>query len=134
MCGCNKINGKMGKRKRIGAFKTSGVINTITQQAVPAALGFLAADLLTKNLSFLSSNPTVGNGVKIVAGAFLAGQGGMLGGLGVGMAANGVVSFAKPVFNLNGMGLLPPGVPSRYLAGVPEPGEMEITPDIQVKF
>lgn len=132
MCGC-QMNG-MKRRKRIGAFKTSGVIDTITQQALPAALGYLAADLLTKNLSFLSSNPTIGNVVKIGAGALLAGQGGMFGGLGVGMAANGVVSFAKPVFNLNGVGLLPPGVPSRYLAGVPEPGEMEVTPDIQVKF
>lgn len=132
MCGC-KMNGM--KRKRIGAFNSKGAVNTLTQQAIPAALGFLAADLLTKNLSFLSSNPTVGNAVKIGAGVLLAGQGGMLSGLGVGMAANGVVSFAKPVFNLNGVGLLPPGVPSRYLAGVPDPGEIDTpNPEVNVKF
>lgn len=112
------MNGK--RKKRIGALNAGGIGNVLIQEAVPAALGFLAADLLTKNLSFLSSNPTIGNVVKIGAGALIAGQGGMLAGVGVGIAANGVVSFAKPVFNLNGMGLLPPGNPSRYVAGIGE--------------
>ena len=113
------MNG-MKRKKRIGALNAGGIGNVLIQEAVPAALGFLAADLLTKNLSFLSSNPTIGNVVKIGAGALIAGQGGMLAGVGIGIAANGVVSFAKPVFNLNGMGLLPPGNPSRYVAGIGE--------------
>ena len=112
------MNG-MKKRSKMRGFNAGGVVGVITQQALPAAIGYVAADLLTKNLSFLSTNPTMGNLVKVAGGAFLATQGGMLSGVGVGMAANGVVSFAKPVFNLNGVGLLPPGVPSRYLAGTP---------------
>ena len=100
-------------------FNAGGVVGVLTQQALPAAIGFVAADLLTKNLAFLSTNPTMGNLVKVAGGAFLATQSGMLSGVGVGIAANGVVAFAKPVFNLNGVGLLPPGVPSRYLAGTP---------------
>ena len=93
-------------------FNAGGVVGVITQQALPAAIGYVAADLLTKNLSFLSTNPTMGNLVKVAGGAFLATQGGMLSGVGVGIAANGVVAFAKPVFNLNGMGLLPPCLPA----------------------
>lgn len=131
MCSC--MNG-MKKRKRVGALNTGGMIDILTQQALPAAAGFLLADLATKNLSFLSTNPTLGNGIKVAAGALLAGQGGMMAGLGVGMAANGVVSFAKPVFNLSGMGLLPPGMPSRYLAGVPDqPGVMK-EDGVQIRF
>lgn len=114
---CSSCMNGMKRKKRINGFNTGGMGNTLIQEAVPAAIGFLAADLLTKNLSFLSSNPTIGNAVKIVGGAILAGQGGFLAGIGVGISANGVVSFAKPVFN---MGLLPPGNPSRYVAGLGE--------------
>jgi len=131
MCGC--MNGMKKRKSRMGALKTGGLVNIVTQEALPVALGYLAADLLTKNLSFLSSNPTVGNAVKIGAGVLLAGQGGgMMAGLGVGIAANGVVSFAKPVFNLNGVGLLPPGMPSRYLSGIPN-AEMQ-EGGVTVKF
>lgn len=113
MCSCN---GMKRKHKKINGLNTGGIGNILMQEAIPAALGFLAADLATKNLSFLSSNPTIGNVVKIAGGALLASSGGgMMAGLGVGIAANGVVSFAKPVFNL---GLLPPGNPSRYVAGL----------------
>lgn len=128
MCSC--MNG-MKKRNRMGALKTGGLVNIVTQEALPVAVGYLVGDLLTKNLSFLSSNPIMGNVIKIGAGVLLAGQGGgMMAGLGVGVAANGVVNFAKPVFKLDGMGLLPPGMPSRYLAGTPanviEEGGMQI--------
>ena len=130
---CSSCNGM--KRKKIGALKTGGIANILIQEAVPAAVGFLAADLLTKNLSFLSSNPTMASVVKIGGGALLAAQGGgMFAGIGVGMAANGVVSFAKPVFNMTGMGLLPPGMPSRYLAGTPGTLEAAEMPNVQVKF
>lgn len=113
------MNG-MKKKGKMRGINAGGVVNILTQQALPAAIGFVAADLITKNLSFLSTNPTMANLVKVAGGAFLASQGGgMLSGVGVGIAANGVVAFAKPVFNLNGVGLLPPGIPSRYLAGTP---------------
>lgn len=113
------MNG-MSKKKRMNGLKTGGVVGILTQQALPIAVGYVAGDLLTKNLSFLSTNPTMGNLAKVAIGALVAANGGdMLAGVGVGVAANGVVSFAKPVFNLNGMGLLPPGQPSRYLAGTP---------------
>lgn len=131
MCGC--MNGMKKRKNRMSGLKTGGLVNIVTNEALPVALGYLAADLLTKNLSFLSSNPTVGNAVKIGAGVLLAGQGGgMMAGLGVGIAANGVVSFAKPVFNLSGVGLLPPGMPSRYLSGIPN-AEMQ-EGGVTVKF
>lgn len=121
------MNG-MKRRKRIGALNAGGIGSTLINQALPVAVGFLAGKLLTKNISFLSSNPTMGNVVKIAGGALLAGQGGMLAGVGVGIAADGVASFAGPVFNISGMGLLPPGNPSRYVAGTPGAGMGLVVP------
>lgn len=119
MCSC-QLNGM--KRKRMNGLKMGGIGNTLIQQVLPAAGGFIAGKILTKQLTFLSTNSTVGNLVKIGAGAILAGQrGGFLSAMGVGLAAEGAVGFIQPALESGGIALLPPGQPSRYLAGIDIP-------------
>lgn len=119
MCSC-QMSGM--KRKRISGLKMGGIVPTLTQQVLPAAAGFLVGQILTKQLTFLSTNTTVGNLVKVAGGAILAGQrGGFISAMGVGLAAQGAVGFIQPMVDGAGISLLPPGVPSRYLAGFDVP-------------
>lgn len=122
MCNC-KISGM--RYKRIGKISANGIGGAFTGTVLPVALGFLAAKVLTKQLTFLSGNPTVGGIVKLGGGLFLASQGnGMLNKMGYGIATEGAVGFALPMLERSGIALLPPGEPSRYLAGVPETAGM----------
>lgn len=109
-------------RKRIGAFKTSAIQNTLMDDVVPAAVGYIVGEVLTKQLNFLSSNPTVGNVVKLAGGVVLASQGGgLLTRMGVGLAANGAVGFVIPALRNAGIArLLPADVSSFAVAGTPE--------------
>ena len=118
MCGCtNKISGM--KRKRIGAVSAKGIQGAV-MEALPIAGGFIVGNILSKQLTFLSNNPTTGALVKVVAGAVLASSGkGMVASMGVGIAANGVADVALPALQKGGIArLLPPGVPSALVAGV----------------
>jgi len=118
MCGCtNKISGM--KRKRIGAVSARGVQGAV-MEALPIAGGYLVGEIATKQLTFLSNNPTTGAIVKLVAGALLASSGkGMVASMGIGLAANGVAGVALPALQKGGIArLLPPGVPSALVAGL----------------
>lgn len=116
------MNGmKRRKRSRVHGF--GDIQNTVMNGVLPAAAGYVAGDVLTKQLTFLASNANTGNLVKLAAGIFLSGQRGFVGGMGVGLAANGAVGFILPALKNSGIALLPPGVPARYLAGPGAPSE-----------
>lgn len=106
----------MGKQKSIRGFGSSAA------DLLPILAGFAAGQIVSKQLTFLSANPTTGNLVKVAAGLFFAGNKGFMGGLAKGVALNGAAGFVMPVLEQSGLGLLPPGMPARYIAGVPEPG------------
>lgn len=114
MCSC--MNG-MKKRKKVAGF--GDMQNTLIGEVIPAAAGILVGNVLSKQLTFLASNPTTGALVKVAGGLFLAGQRGFLGGMGVGIAAEGAAAVLLPSLKSAGIALLPPGVPARQLAGFP---------------
>lgn len=116
MCNCQNRIGM--KRKRIGKAGFGGLQNILVDQVLPIAGGYLLGNIVSKQLTMLSSNPTTGNLVKLAAGTFMATQGGMLGGLGVGLASNGAAGFVQPALESAGLGLLPPGVPSYRVNGL----------------
>src|SRR5262245_16480719 len=120
MCGCQtKLSGM--KRKRIGALKTGGITDIAMQDVLPAVIGYLAGEVIDKQLTFLNNNPMMGNIVKLGGGLFLAAQGnGIINRAGIGLAANGGVSLVLPSLQkANIARLLPPGVPSAYIAAPP---------------
>lgn len=120
MCGCNKINGM--KSKSIRGF---GSIGNAVSDLLPVLAGFAVGQIATKQFTFLSSNPGTGNMVKLAAGLFFAGSKGFVGGMAKGVALQGAAGLAMPVLESSGLGLLPPGVPARYIAGIPEPDELK---------
>lgn len=120
MCGCNKkIN---GMSKKIRGF---GSIGNAVSDLLPVLAGFAVGQIATKQLTFLSSNPDTGNMVKLAAGLFFAGSKGFVGGMAKGVALQGAAGLAMPVLESSGLGLLPPGVPARYIAGIPEPDQLK---------
>jgi hypothetical protein len=120
MCGCNKkIN---GMSKKIRGF---GSIGNAVSDLLPVLAGFAVGQIATKQLTFLSSNPGTGNMVKLAAGLFFAGSKGFVGGMAKGVALQGAAGLAMPVLESSGLGLLPPGVPARYIAGIPEPDQLK---------
>jgi len=104
--------------RRINGRGFSGIQNVLVDQVLPIAGGMLIGNILSKQLTFLSNNPTTGNMVKLAGGVLLATQGGFMSGLGVGLAANGAAGFVAPALEAAGLGLLPPGVPSYQVNGL----------------
>jgi hypothetical protein len=119
MCGCKKVN---GMSKKIRGF---GSIGNAVSDLLPVLAGFAVGQIATKQLTFLSSNPGTGNMVKLAAGLFFAGSKGFVGGMAKGVALQGAAGLAMPVLESSGLGLLPPGVPARYIAGIPEPDQLK---------
>ena len=120
MCGCNKkIN---GMSKKIRGF---GSIGNAVSDLLPVLAGFAVGQIATKQLTFLSSNPGTSNMLKLAAGLFFASSKGFVGGMAKGVALQGAAGLAMPVLESSGLGLLPPGVPARYIAGIPEPDELK---------
>jgi len=112
MCSCNI--GKMRKRKISGL----GDAGSIATGLLPVLGGFLLANVVEKQ--FLSGT-TYGNIVKLGGGILIASMTkGMVAQLGVGMALNGAVAVAQPALKSDGLGLLPPSMPSRWVAGIPQ--------------
>ena len=104
--------------------KSIGGIGKTLTEMLPIVGGYVIGQIATKQLTFLSSNPGMGNIVKLGAGLFLSGNKGFIGGLAKGVALNGAAGLVMPVVEGAGLGLLPPGVPARYIAGIPEPDEI----------
>lgn len=92
---------------------------------LPILAGFVVGKIATKQLTALSSNPMTGNLIKVGAGLFFASKSGFLGGLAEGIALEGASSLIAPTLESAGIGILPPGVPSRYLAGFDDPGTID---------
>lgn len=114
MCGCQNI-GKMARKRKISGLGDAGSIAT---GLLPVLGGYLLANVVEKQ--FLSGT-TYGNIVKIGGGILLASMTkGMVAQLGVGMALNGAVDIAQPALESAGLGLLPPAMPSRWVAGIPQ--------------
>lgn len=107
------------------AKRSLGNIGSGAGELLPILAGFAAGQILTKQLTFLSANPAMGNIIKIGAGLFFSGGKGFVSGLAKGVALQGATGLAMPVLENAGIALLPPGVPARYIAGIPEPGEIE---------
>lgn len=117
MCDC--IKGLNMKKRRVNGLSSKGIQGAAAAM-LPIAGGYLVGEILSKQLTFLSNNPTTGALVKIGAGIVLAANGsGMVSGLGVGLATNGAVGAILPSLQKGGIArLLPPGVPSALVAGV----------------
>ena len=126
-----KAKKTMKRRRRIGGLSTKGLTNTLTGTILPVAAGIVAGYQVPNLVS--KAHPEYGNYAAIALGLFLAGQKGMVGNLGIGLAAGGaagVVIDLVPDLKVNGLGLLPPGVPSVRISGpsdmaynTPEPVE-----------
>lgn len=116
MCGCNI--GKMAKRrKRISGLGDAG---SIAMNLLPIVGGYLVANIVEKQ--FLSGS-SYGNIVKLAGGVLVASMTkGTIAQLGVGMALNGAVDIVQPALESAGLGLLPPGAPARYMAGLMDNG------------
>jgi len=112
MCGCNI--GKMARKRKISGL---GDAVGIATNLLPLVGGFILGSVIEKQ--FLSGT-TYGHIVKLGGGIALASMTkGMISQAGVGMALNGAVDFIQE--NMPTIGLLPPGVPARYIAGSPFP-------------
>lgn len=105
------------KKRRISGLNTKGIMNTVTNDLLPVAGGFVLANLLIDK--FGDKLPFPARYLKLGAGIFLAGtQKGMLRGAGLGVAAAGAVEIVTDA--ISGVGLLPPGGRSYYIAGTDE--------------
>lgn len=111
MCGCNKINGM--SKKRISGFGSAA------SSLLPILAGYMVGKIATKQLTALSANPNTGDLIKVGAGLFFASKSGFMGGLATGVALQGASNLVSQVLP-DSIGLLPPGMPARYLAGFPE--------------
>lgn len=113
MCGCNG----MKRRKRISGLGDAG---SVAMSILPTVAGYLLGDVAQKQFFAGSS---YGNIFKLAAGVVVASTTkGTLSNLGIGMAINGAVSIAEPALQSAGLGLLPPGAPARYMAGLYDGG------------
>ena len=110
MCGlkpCKSCEAKSRKRSsKLNGISMKKKFSKPLNTAVGAGAGLIAANMLN-NVSFVASNPLIGNIAKIGLGVYLASsQKGMLGSAGLGIAASGVYSAAKTA--IPGIGYLPP--------------------------
>jgi len=111
MCGC-QMNGMKRRKKISGLSDVTGIATGL----LPIFGGFLLANIVEKQLL---AGTTYGNIVKLGGGLVIASMTtGMVSKLGMGMALNGAVDLAQPSLESAGLGLLPPGMPARYVAGI----------------
>ena len=101
------------RRSRVGALPTTGAITGALTTGATVLGGYAAAGMLDK-ITFLQSNPMIGNIVKIAAGIFVPSvlKGNMGAGLAAGMVARGVQGLV--VDNFGGIAT------TLGLAGIPE--------------
>lgn len=113
------------KRKRIGkkAYSSANLQSLVMNAVVPGTAGYIAGEVLDKQLTILAKNNTVAALVKVGGGMALSMfVDGFLGKMGVGLAVSGAVSLALPALEKAGIAsinLLPPGQRSYYITGTP---------------
>lgn len=114
MCGCNKINGMARRKSRISGIKDIG---GAAMSLLPLLGGYAVAKILDKtNLGGQYSNL-----VKLGGGLLLAtSTKGMFSGVGLGVALAGAQDIVGPALQSAGIGILEPGMPARYIAGLGE--------------
>lgn len=115
---------KRRRRSRVSGINSKDIGSVATQYVLPGVAGAIAAGFLTK-LPFLSSNPQYTNYAAIVGGVVLAAssRNTMLQAAGVGMAIKGGAAVAGDLLDGQGVGLLPPGVPSVRISGLSGAGD-----------
>lgn len=134
MCtSCSKMNGygrkklkKTMKRRRISGISKKGFGKMVTEDLLPITAGYVAGNFLPGLV--LKNNPQYANYLALGLGAVLGTQKGMLAKLGLGMAvkgASGVVADLMDGSSVQGLGLLPPGVPSVRISGYGDPVLMD---------
>lgn len=99
--------------------------DSVINDVAPAAVGYVAGEVLDKQLTLFTNKPGVANAIKIGGGLALMafGPSGFVGRMGVGLAANGAVGLAMPVLEKTGIAsinLMPPGQRSYLVSGTPE--------------
>jgi hypothetical protein len=131
----NKINGrkKMAKkhktrRRRAGVrgVSSKGISNFATQTLLPGVAGAIAGNFLNR-LPFIKDNPQYAPWAAAIGGTLVAtaSKNSMIQAAGMGMAISGVAQVAGDLLDgVKGVGLLPPGVPSRGVAGNGEEQEI----------
>ena len=114
------------KRKRIGAkkgFSMDAVQSALINDVLPGAAGYLAGEVLDKQLTLFTQKTTTASLIKVGGGLALSVLAdGFLGKMGIGIAVSGAASLALPALEKAGMAsinLLPPGQRSYYMAGTP---------------
>lgn len=119
MCGCNKING-MARRKRISGLKDIG---GAAMSLLPIVGGLALAKVLDKT----AIGGKYQNIVKLAGGLVLAtSMKGAFSQVGIGLALSGAQDIVNPALASAGIGLLEPGVPARYIAGLDDaPGAIK---------
>lgn len=114
------------KRKRIGAkkgFSMDALQSTVMNDVLPGAAGYIAGEVLDKQLTIFAKRNTTASLVKVGGGLALAAfADGFLGKMGIGLAVNGATGLALPALEKAGIAsinLLPPGQRSYYITGTP---------------
>jgi hypothetical protein len=124
-----KSKKKTMKRRKISGISKKGIGQMVTQDLLPVTAGYVAGNFLPGLI--LKNSPQYANYLALGLGALLgASQKGMLAKVGLGMAvkgAAGVVTDLMDGSNVNGLGLLPPGVPSVRISGYGDSAMMDET-------
>ena len=127
MNGYGKKTKKTMKRRRISGINKKGIGKMLTEDLLPITAGFVAGNFLPTLV--LKNNPQYANYLALGLGAVLGTQKGMLAKLGLGMAVKGASGVVADLMDgsggVQGLGLLPPGVPSVRISGYGDPVMMD---------
>jgi len=114
------------KRRRISGVSSKGLQNTLVNDVLPVAGGYVLGNMvLDKVLEKASPDMAkYGRWLKLGLGAFLAStQKGMVSRAGLGLAVAGVAEVAAD--SVSGVNLLAPGRSSYFMSGQDTPGPIE---------
>lgn len=140
MCGCTKISGMARRKKRkstgrrksyrrrssVGAMPDTSQVMAGVKVGATALAGFGLAGMLKNNITFLQTNPLIGNILQIAAGIatpmIIKNDVGT--GLGIGMVAKGIQGFVVDnvpgIANTLGLSGLPDMYPTNSVLGMLE--------------
>lgn len=107
----------------------------VTEDLLPITAGYVAGNFLPGLV--LKNNPQYANYLALGLGAVLGTQKGMLAKLGLGMAVKGASGVVADLMDgsggVQGLGLLPPGVPSVRISGYGDPMMDETVDTVKVQ-